>query len=215
MADLDTLKSAVIEGNEEAAQAQTDALLAAGTSPREILDGGLLPAMDLVGRRMKAGECFIPEVLLSARAMEACLDMVKPHLGAGESASTGTMVIGTVEGDAHDIGKNLVAMLLEGAGFDVINLGKGVRPDQFVEAVREHRPHILGMSGMLTTTIPKMGVTINTLKDAGLRDSVRVICGGAPVSEAFCTKIGADAFGPNAVAGVERCKELVSVATGR
>lgn len=215
MADLETLKSAVIGGDEEAAQAQTNALLAAGTSAKEILDGGLLPAMDVVGARMKAGESFIPEVLLSADAMEACLDMVRPHLGAGESVSTGTVVIGTVEGDMHDIGKNLVAMLLEGAGFEVVNLGKGVRPDQFVEAVKEHRPDVLGMSGMLTTTIPKMGVTINTLKDGGLRDSVKVICGGAPVSEAFCAKIGADAFGPNAAVGVERCKELVGVTMGR
>lgn len=214
MADLESLKAAVIEGDEEAAQAQTNALLAAGTGAKEILDGGLLPAMDVVGARMKAGETFIPEVLLSADAMEACLDMVRPHLLAGESLSAGTVVIGTVEGDMHDIGKNLVAMLLEGAGFDVINLGKGVKPDQFVEAAREHRPHVLGMSGMLTTTIPKMGATINALQDAGLRDSLKVICGGAPVSEAFCAKIGADAFGPNAVAGVERCKELASVAMG-
>jgi len=209
MADFETLKNAIISGDGDAAQSQTNALVAEGKSAREILDEGLLPGMDVVGQRMKNGECFIPEVLLSARTMQSCLDIIKPLLGEGDSASVGTIVLGTVEGDMHDIGKNLVGMLLEGAGFQVVNLGKGVTADGFVAAVKEHKPQILGMSGLLTTTIPKMGVTINALKDAGLRDGLKVICGGAPVSEAFCNEIGADAYGPNAAIGVERCKELV------
>ncbi len=209
MADFETLKNAIISGDGDAAQSQTNALVAEGKSAREILDEGLLPGMDVVGQRMKNGECFIPEVLLSARTMQSCLDIIKPLLGEGDSASVGTIVLGTVEGDMHDIGKNLVGMLLAGAGFQVVLLGKGVTADGFVAAVKEHKPQILGMSGLLTTTIPKMGVTINALKDAGLRDGLKVICGGAPVSEAFCNEIGADAYGPNAAIGVERCKELV------
>jgi 5-methyltetrahydrofolate--homocysteine methyltransferase len=210
MADFETLKGMIIAGDGDGAHAQTQALVDEGKGAREILDNALLPGMEVVGQRMKIGECFIPEVLLSARTMQSCLDMVKPLLAEGDSGTVATIVIGTVEGDMHDIGKNLVAMLLEGAGFNVVNLGKGVTPAGFVAAIEEHKPQILGMSGLLTTTIPKMGVTINALKDAGLRDGVKVICGGAPVSEAFCNEIGADAYGPNAAIGVERCKELVS-----
>jgi 5-methyltetrahydrofolate--homocysteine methyltransferase len=214
MPDFEPLKAAIIAGDGDTAEAHTNGLLAGGTGAREILDGGLLPAMEVVGQRMKAGECFIPEVLLSARTMQGCLDLVKPRLAEGDSASAGTIVIGTVEGDMHDIGKNLVAMLLSGAGFAVVNLGKGITPAQFLDAVKQHQPAILGMSGLLTTTIPKMGVTIAALKEAGLREGVKVICGGAPVSEAFCSEIGADAYGPNAALGVERCKELVGVTVG-
>ena len=160
---------------------------------------------------MKTGECFIPEVLLSAETMQACLDLIKPRLAAGDSGTIATVLIGTVEGDMHDIGKNLVAMLLSGAEFNVVNLGKGVTPADFVAAVKEHKPQIVGMSGLLTTTIPKMPATINALQDAGLRDQVKVIVGGAPVSEAYAEQIGADAYGPNASMAVERCKTLISV----
>jgi 5-methyltetrahydrofolate--homocysteine methyltransferase len=149
-------------------------------------------------------------VLLSARTMQACLDLIKPHLAAGETMSLGTVVIGTVEGDMHDIGKNLAAMLLSGAGFEVVNLGKGVTPADFVTAVKENKATILGMSGLLTTTIPKMPETIAALKAAGLRDSVKVIVGGAPVSVEWANEIGADAYAANASLGVEKCKELVS-----
>ena len=150
--------------------------------------------MDVVGAQMKSGEKFIPEVLLSARTMQACLDLIKPKLGEGGGA-LGTVVIGTVEGDMHDIGKNLAAMLLSGAGFEVFNLGKGITPADFVAAVKEHDADILGMSGLLTTTIPKMPETIQALKDAGLRDKVKVIVGGAPVSVEWAAEIGADAYG--------------------
>jgi 5-methyltetrahydrofolate--homocysteine methyltransferase len=210
MADLETLKQMIIDGD-EGATAQTEKLIDDGVAPREILDQALLPGMEVVGQRMKTGECFIPEVLLSAETMQACLDLIKPRLEAGDSGTIATVLIGTVEGDMHDIGKNLVAMLLSGAGFNVVNLGKGVTPADFVAAVKEHKPQIVGMSGLLTTTIPKMPATIKALQEAGLRDQVKVIVGGAPVSEAYAEQIGADAYGPNASMAVERCKTLISV----
>ena len=209
MADFEALKKMIIDGA-DAATAATQQLIDGGASARDILDQALLPGMDVVGAEMKSGDKFIPEVLLSARTMQACLDLIKPHLAAGESMSLGTVVIGTVEGDMHDIGKNLAAMLLSGAGFEVVNLGKGVTPADFVAAVKENKAHILGMSGLLTTTIPKMPETIAALKAAGLRDSVKVIVGGAPVSVEWANEIGADAYAANASLGVEKCKELVS-----
>ena len=205
----DQLKQAVIDGNEALALAMTQALLAGGAAAREVLDSALLPAMEVVGVRMREGECFIPEVLLSARVMQACLDLLKPHMGEGEAAGYGTVVIGTVEGDLHDIGKNLVAMLLSGAGFSVVNLGTGVRSEQFVEAVREHAPVILGMSALLTTTLPHMAETIAALKEAGLRDGLRIMVGGAPVTAAYAEEVGADGYGANAGMAVERAKGLV------
>jgi methylmalonyl-CoA mutase cobalamin-binding domain/chain len=209
MADFDTLKKMIIDGA-DGATAETQKLIDGGASARDILDQALLPGMDVVGAEMKSGDKFIPEVLLSARTMQACLDLIKPHLAAGETMSLGTVVIGTVEGDMHDIGKNLAAMLLSGAGFEVVNLGKGVTPADFVTAVKENKAAILGMSGLLTTTIPKMPETIAALKAAGLRDSVKVIVGGAPVSVEWADEIGADAYAANASLGVEKCKELVS-----
>ncbi|MFA4965946.1 MAG: corrinoid protein [Thermoleophilia bacterium] len=209
MADFESLKKMIIDGA-DGAPAAAQALVDGGTPAREILDNALLPGMDIVGAQMKSGEKFIPEVLLSARTMQACLDLIKPHLAAGESISLGTVVIGTVEGDMHDIGKNLVAMLLGGAGFEVVNLGKGITPADFVKAVKDNDAVILGMSGLLTTTIPKMPETMQALKDAGLRDKVKVIIGGAPVSAEWAAEVGADAYGANASLGVEKCKELVS-----
>ena len=210
---LDVLASSIIAGDGETAKAITTRLLDEGVTGRVIMDDGLLPGMDTVGARMKAGQCFIPEVLLSARTMQACLELVKPHLAAGDSAERGTIVIGTVEGDVHDIGKNLVAMMLEGAGFSVVNVGTGVTPAQFVAAVTEHDAGIVAMSGLLTTTIPKMGETIAALKAAGLHDGVRVMVGGAPVTESFADEIGADAYGANAAAAVEQAKQLTGMAT--
>ena len=209
MADFETLKKMIIDGA-DGSTAETQKLIDGGASARDILDQALLPGMDVVGAEMKGGDKFIPEVLLSARIMQACLDLIKPHLAAGESSSLGTVVIGTVEGDMHDIGKNLAAMLLSGAGFEVVNIGKGVTPADFVAAVKENKAQILGMSGLLTTTIPKMPETIAALTAAGLRDSVKVIVGGAPVSVEWANEIGADAYAANASLGVEKCKELVS-----
>jgi len=205
---LGDLAQLVIDGDGEAAKALTAKLIADGLGARQILDDGLMPGMDTVGRRMKAGECFIPEVLLSARTMQACLELIKPHLAAGDTAQRGTIVIGTVEGDVHDIGKNLVAMMLEGAGFEVVNVGTGVTPAQFVAAIREHQATLVAMSGLLTTTIPKMGDTIALLKSEGLRGQVKIMVGGAPVTDSFADEIGADAYGANAAAAVEQAKQL-------
>ena len=204
------LTQALIAGNGETVNALTSALLASGMSAREILDEALLPGMEVVGDRMRKGECFIPEVLLSARTMQGALDLLRPHLGEGEGAGLGTIVIGTVEGDLHDIGKNLVAMLLQGAGFTVVNLGTGVTTAAFIEAVKEHSPVIVGMSALLTTTLPHMAETIAALKDAGLRDSVKIMIGGAPVTQAFSDELGADGYGANAGMAVERAKALAA-----
>jgi len=203
------LQQALIAGDAGAVNALTQALLATGASAREILDEALLPGMEVVGERMRSGDCFIPEVLLSARVMRGALDLLRPHMAEGESTSAGTVVIGTVEGDLHDIGKNLVAMLLQGAGFTVVNLGAGVTAAQFVSAVKEHRPQILGMSALLTTTLPHIGETIEALKDEGLRESLKVMVGGAPVTQAWADEVGADGYGANAGMAVERAKGLV------
>ena len=205
----DQLTQAVIDGNGDIVNALTQALLAGGSSAREILDEALLPGMEVVGARMREGDMFIPEVLLSARVMQGALDILKPHLGEGAAAGLGTVVIGTVEGDLHDIGKNLVGMLMQGAGFTVVNLGTGVTAADFVAAAQEHSAQIIGMSALLTTTLPRMAETIAALKDAGLRDSVKVMVGGAPVTQAYADEIGADGYGANAGMAVERAKELV------
>jgi len=205
----DRLEQAVIDGNGDIVNALTQALLAGGSSAREILDEALLPGMEVVGARMREGDMFIPEVLLSARVMQGALDILKPHLGEGAAAGLGTVVIGTVEGDLHDIGKNLVGMLMQGAGFTVVNLGTGVTAADFVAAAQEHSAQIIGMSALLTTTLPRMAETIAALKDAGLRDSVKVMVGGAPVTQAYADEIGADGYGANAGMAVERAKELV------
>ena len=205
----DQLKQALIAGDAGTVNALTQALLATGASPREILDEALLPGMEVVGERMRSGDCFIPEVLLSARTMQGALDLLRPHMAEGESTSAGTVVIGTVEGDLHDIGKNLVAMLLQGAGFEVVNLGSGVTAAQFVAAVREHDAQIIGMSALLTTTLPRMRETIEALTAAGLRDTVKVMVGGAPVTAAYAAEVGADGYGANAGMAVERAQALL------
>jgi len=204
------VKNGIVEGNETTVNAMVQALLASGATARQILDNGLLPGMDVVGARMKSGECFIPEVLLSARVMQGALELLGPHLAEGESSSTGTYLIGTVEGDLHDIGKNLVAMMLQGAGWKVVNLGTGVTPAQFVAAVKENSPQILGMSALLTTTVPKMKATIEALSEAGLRDSVKIMVGGAPVTQAFADEIGADGYGANAGGAVDAAKAALA-----
>jgi 5-methyltetrahydrofolate--homocysteine methyltransferase len=205
----DQLKQALIDGNADTVNALTQALLASGAGAREILEDALLPGMEVVGERMRSGDCFIPEVLLSARTMQGALDLLKPHLAEGDTTSLGTVVIGTVEGDLHDIGKNLVGMMLQGAGFEVVNLGTGVTPAQFVAAATEHKAQIIGMSALLTTTLPKMVATIGALKDAGLREQVKVMIGGAPVTQAYADEIGADGYGANAAAAVDGAKALM------
>jgi corrinoid protein of di/trimethylamine methyltransferase len=181
-----------------------------GAAAREVLDKGLLAGMDVVGQRFKAGDMFIPEVLLCARCMHAAMDILRPLLSEGDAAGVGTYVIGTVEGDLHDIGKNLVSMMLQGAGFNVVDLGTNITPQQFVEAVKQHRPNVLGMSALLTTTMPKMEETIQALSEAGIRDQVKIMAGGAPVTQDFVEKIGADAYGANAASAVEKAKTLIA-----
>ena len=207
------LQEIVIAGDGEAAKRLAAELLAAGSGAREILDAALLPAMDVVGARMRSGECFIPEVLLSARTMQGALDLLKPHLSEGEQAGLGTVVIGTVEGDLHDIGKNLVAMMLEGAGF-YRHQPRHQRPAprSSSQAVKEHKAAILGMSALLTTTLPRMHETLLALSAAGLRDSVKVMAGGAPVTASYCEELGADGYGANAALAVEKAKELIGKA---
>ncbi len=203
------MSEVLIAGNIEEIKKLTQQALDEGNQADEILEKGLLPGMDIVGQRFKACEMFIPEVLRSAKTMHSAMDILRPLLSESEAAGAGTVVIGTVEGDLHDIGKNLVAMMLEGAGFQVVDLGPDVKPQAFVDAVKEHKPSILGMSALLTTTMPKMGETVNALKEAGIRDQIKVMAGGAPVTQDFVDEIGGDAYGSNATAAVEKAKAFV------
>lgn len=209
---IEAIYQAVLDGDAEAAQAAVQAALEAGVSPAEILNKACIPAMTEVGRLFEEGEKFVPEMLISARAMKAAVGLLKPHLAQADVKSVGKAVLGTVAGDLHDIGKNLVGMMLEGTGFEVIDLGTDVPPQRFVEAVREHAPHIVGMSALLTTTMPAMKTTIEALTEAGLRDRVKVLVGGAPVTQEFADRIGADGYAPDASSAARRAKELIGAA---
>jgi 5-methyltetrahydrofolate--homocysteine methyltransferase len=209
MADkLQRIAKYLYEGEaDEVAELVQDAL-DAGMAPGEILNGALLPGMDEVGRDFKAGDLFVPEVLIAARAMQAGMNVLRPLLADSDIASAGKYVVGTVKGDLHDIGKNLVRMMLEGGGFECIDLGTDVEPSAFVDAVREHQPDLVGMSALLTTTMTQMKTTIEALEEAGLRDSVKIMIGGAPVTAAFAEQIGADAYAPDAASAVDVAREL-------
>ena len=199
----------LILGNVEEIKKVTQKALDEGSQASDILQKGLLAGMDVIGQRFKAGEMFIPEVLRSAKTMHASMEILRPLLSESEASGTGTVVIGTVEGDLHDIGKNLVGMMLEGAGFRVVDLGTDVQPEAFLAAAKEHKPQILAMSALLTTTMPKMGETLNVLKEAGIRDQIKVMAGGAPVTQDFINEIGADAYGSNATVAVEKARALI------
>src|SRR5512133_492717 len=192
MADYSLLKEAVIEGNAPEAKRLTQAALDEGSEPQDVLDSALIPAMDVVGEKFSAREFYIPEMLIAARAMQAGLGLLKPLLLAAESKSRGKVVLGTVKGDLHDIGKNLVGMMLQGGGFEVIDLGTDVRPSRFVEAVASERPDFLLMSALLTTTMTSMKETVSALEEAGLRGRVKVGIGGAPVTQRCADESGAD-----------------------
>jgi corrinoid protein of di/trimethylamine methyltransferase len=207
---LEKIAKELITGNEVEVKRLAQEALDKGANAREIIDNGLLAGMDVVGKRFKAGDMFIPEVLKCARCMHGAMDILKPLLAEGDMAGAGTVVIGTVEGDLHDIGKNLVAMMLQGAGFKVIDLGANIKPQDFVEAVKEHNPDIVGMSALLTTTMPKMEETIKALTEAGIRDQIKIMAGGAPVTKDFVNKIGGDAYGANAASASEKAKALVA-----
>ena len=207
---LEKMAERLIVGKIDEVKELSQQALDQGISPREIIDKGLLAGMEVVGKRFKAGDMFIPEVLLCARCMHGAMDILKPLLSEADAAGVGIYLIGTVEGDLHDIGKNLVSMMLQGAGFEVIDLGTNITPQQFVDAVKEHKPTILGLSALLTTTMPKMEETIKALKEAGIRDQVKIMAGGAPVTQAFVDEIGADAYGANAASATEKAKELTA-----
>ena len=209
MADiLEKIASNLYSGKAEEVAELVQKALDQEMAPAEILSGGLIAGMDEVGRDFKAGDLFVPEVLIAARAMHAGMGVLRPLLTESDVPSAGKYVIGTVQGDLHDIGKNLVRMMLEGAGFEMVDLGTDVHPDAFVDAVREHQPNIVGMSALLTTTMVNMKTTVEALEEAGLRDSVKIMIGGAPVTAAFAEEVGADAYAPDAASAVDLARHL-------
>lgn len=207
---LEQLARIILEGEMEQAPELVRKGLAEGLTAKEILDKGLVVGMTEVGVRFKRGDMFVPEVLMSAETMQAGLDVLRPRLAESGTELAGKIVIGTVKGDLHDIGKNLVGMMCEGAGFEVVDLGFDVQPDQFVQAIKEYRPNLVGLSALLTTTMRSMGHTIRAIEEAGLRDQVKIMVGGAPVDQDFADRIGADGYGSNAVAGSELAQQLTS-----
>ena len=206
---LQRIASNLYDGENEVVAELVQQALDQGMDPHEILQGGLIAGMDEVGKDFKADVLYMPEVLIAARAMHAGMDVLRPLLAESDVAGAGKYLIGTVEGDLHDIGKNLVRMMLEGAGFETVDLGKDVKAETFVAAVREHQPNILGLSALLTTTMPAMRTTIEALEEAGLRDSVKIMIGGAPVTVAFAEEIRADAYAPDAATAVDVARDLV------
>ena len=210
MNNMETIFKAVLEGDTLAAKAGVEAALKNGVTADQIMQQGLIAAMTEVGRLFEAGEYFVPEMLIAARAMQGGLGLLKPYLAQSGVKAAGRVAIGTVKGDLHDIGKNLVGMMLEGAGFEIVDLGTDVTPDKFVAAVKADGVNIIGLSALLTTTMPNMQATIQALKAAGLRDKVKVIVGGAPVTEAYAQQIGADGYSPDASSAARLAKSLVS-----
>ncbi|MBU2054304.1 MAG: corrinoid protein [Proteobacteria bacterium] len=210
MIDAEKFYEALSQGETEEVKRLAQAALAAGDTAAEVLKVGLLPSMERVGVKFKNGEIYIPEVLIAARAMQGGMSILKPILAKSESVLAARIVIGTVKGDLHDIGKNLVAMMLEGGGFEVVDLGVDVAGDKFVEAVRQHRAQVLGMSALLTTTMGEMKRTVEALREAGLRDKVKVVVGGAPVTERFAGEIGADGYAADAATAVDVVKSLLA-----
>jgi 5-methyltetrahydrofolate--homocysteine methyltransferase len=209
MADiLQQIASNLYDGEDEAVAELVQKALDQGMEPNEVLQGGLIAGMDEVGRDFKAGDLFVPEVLIAARAMHAGMGVLRPLLAESEVPSAGKYLIGTVKGDLHDIGKNLVKMMLEGAGFETIDLGTDVEPQAFVNAVKEHQPSLLGMSALLTTTMVQMRTTVEALEEAGVRATVKIMVGGAPVTEAFAQEIGADAYAPDAASAVDVARAM-------
>lgn len=209
---LSQLATAVIEGDIETMPDLTQQALDGGLGAKEILDDGLMPGMDHVGTEFKAGNMFVPEVLRSARAMRSSMQILRPMLAETGAKMVGKVLLGTVKGDLHDIGKNLVGMMCEGAGFEVKDLGKDVEPEGFVEAVKEFGPDLVGMSALLTTTMRAMEHTINALEEAGVRDTLKVFVGGAPVTQDFADQIGADGYASNAAGAADLAKKLVGAA---
>jgi 5-methyltetrahydrofolate--homocysteine methyltransferase len=207
---IKAIYEAVRDGDAQEAASQVQAALEGGVAPVDILHNGCIAAMAEVGDLFEQGEMFVPEMLIAARAMQAGMVLLKPHLAEDEVVSAGRVVVGTVSGDLHDIGKNLVGMMMGGAGFEIVDLGTDVSAAAFVDAVREHAPDIVGMSALLTTTMPSMTATMEALTEAGLRDQVKVLIGGAPVTQAFAEQIGADGYAPDASSAARKAKELLA-----
>lgn len=211
MSEFSPLRDAVIEGDAKRSKEITAEALARGVEPLTLVNHYMIPAMDIVGRKFETNEYFVPELLLSARAMKAAMELIRPLLASRGTEPIGRVVIGTVKGDLHDIGKNLVAAMLEGGGFEVYDLGVNVPPDRFIAKVRETNAHIVGMSALLTTTMPNMRVTIEAFKAAGMRENVKILVGGAPVTPRFAEQIGADGYGENAPSAVALAKKLLGI----
>ncbi|MGQ9487724.1 MAG: corrinoid protein [Armatimonadota bacterium] len=210
--ELKALAQAILEGKRNDAVELTQKLVDAGVTPKQILDDGLIAGMSVAGEKFKNGEYFVPEILVAARAMKAAMELLRPLLVATDVQPIGTIVIGTVRGDLHDIGKNLVAMMVEGAGFRVVDLGVDVTADKFIAAAKEHNAQIVGMSALLTTTMTYIPEVIKAFDSEGLRPKVKIIVGGAPVTQEWANQIGADAYAPDAATAVDKCKELLSAA---
>ena len=206
---FERISTAVLEGDAEKAEKLTQRALEQGEAAKDVLDNALVTGMNEVGVRFKRGDMFVPEVLMSADAMQAGLSVLRPELAASGVKLIGKILMGTVKGDLHDIGKNLVSMMCEGSGFDIIDIGFNAPPEKFIDAIKEHQPDIVGMSAMLTTTMRAMGHTIKAIEEAGLRDQVKIMVGGAPVDAEFAKRIGADGYGSNAPSGADLAKRFV------
>jgi 5-methyltetrahydrofolate--homocysteine methyltransferase len=209
MSLLDDVRQSVIDGDMNSTQELVREALADKMPPEQILKAGLISAMEEVGRRFECSEFYVPEMLISARAMKSGLALLRPHLVAANVQAVGKVVIGTVQGDLHDIGKNLVGMMLEGAGFEVIDLGVDVSAERYLAAIKEHQPDIIACSALITTTMPRMEAIISSLKEAGLRERVKVMVGGAPLTDKYASDIGADGYAPDAASAASCAKELI------
>ncbi len=209
MSILSDLHQSVIDGDMPRTQELVAQAITENVPPEQILKEGLISAMSEVGQMFESGEFFVPEMLIAARAMKSGLALLRPHLVAANVQAVGKVVIGTVEGDVHDIGKNLVGMMLEGAGFEVIDLGADVSPEKYVQAVQEYQPDLLACSALLTTTMLRMKDMIHSLEEAGLRGKVKVMVGGAPITESYARDIGADLYAPDAASAASRARELI------
>jgi 5-methyltetrahydrofolate--homocysteine methyltransferase len=209
MSQLSTITETLISGDGEELQKLVQEALAAGVPANTILNDALIAGMDIVGAKMECGDMFIPEVLMAAQAMSESVEILKPLLADGQSSVVGKVIIGTVKGDLHDIGKNLVKMMLESAGFEIIDLGVDISPEDFVKAIIDNKPDIVGLSALLTTTMPMMKKSIQTIEESGLRKNLKIIVGGAPVNQAFADEIGADGYAPDAGAASKLAKSLL------
>lgn len=210
MSNHDAIMASLMSGDTDQLIDRVNSALDTGIPAVEILNEGLISTMDIVGEKMESGEMFIPEVIMCAQAMTSAVEVLKPRLGEGDNRNVGTLVIGTVKGDLHDIGKNLVRMMLESSGFGVVDLGVDVEPEAFVEAARKHDADIVALSALLTTTMPMLKKTMDAFEEAGLRDSVKILIGGAPVNQGFADEIGADGYAPDAGSASKLAKAVVT-----